>query len=383
MTTSRKPQAASAPYGNRSLESAKKAKNDEYYTQLADIENELRHYREQLRGKVVFCNCDDPYESNFFKYFALNFNFIGIKKLIATSYKKSPIVGGQLPMFEIEGLKPEGREPYVIEITEVPDHKGRGATDLSDVDYLLRRNSNTARPLNGDKRYGGGDFRSSECVELLKQADIVVTNPPFSLFREYVAQLVEHGKKFLIIGNKNAITYKETFALIKENKLWIGVTPMGVDMLFDVPPDFAATLRSTGKEGSNYKIIGGKVKGRSPSIWLTNMDNPKRHEEIQLYKKYTPSEYPTYVNYEAIEVGKVKDIPVDYDGAMGVPITFLDKYNPEQFEVLGSSMTLGISMSEIATKGSFLAGGPRFYLSNGDGTYKRQYDRIAIKRKST
>ena len=158
---------------------------------------------------------------------------------------------------------------------------------------------------------------------------------------------------------------------------------MGVDMLFDVPPDFAVTLRSTGKEGSNYKIIGGKVKGRSPSIWLTNMDNPKRHEEIQLYKKYTSSEYPTYVNYDAIEVGKVKDIPVDYDGAMGVPITFLDKYNPEQFEVLGSSMTLGVPMSEIAPKGSFLAGGPRFYLSNGDGTYKRQYDRIVIKRKHT
>lgn len=373
MTTSRKPQAASlassATYGNRSLGSAKKAKNDEFYTQLSDIENELRHYREQLRGKVIFCNCDDPYESNFFKYFALNFNFIGIKKLIATSYKKSPIVGGQLSPLEIEGLRPEGREPYVIEVTEVPDQKGRGATDLSDVEYLLRHEANTARHLNGDEQYGGGDFRSRECVELLKQADIVVTNPPFSLFREYVAQLVEHDKQFLIIGNKNAITYKETFALIKENRLWIGVTPMGVDMLFDVPPEFAVILRSTGKEGSNYKIVNGVVKGRSPSIWFTNMDNLKRHEKLALYRKYSHDEYPKYDNYDAIEVGKVAEIPVDYDGVMGVPISFLDKYNPEQFELLGSNRGVDQDINGIYGRGSML---------NGKETFKRLF----VKRKS-
>lgn len=363
-----KPLLSSAPGGNRSLGNAKKLKNDEFYTQLSDIENELCHYREQLRGKVIFCNCDDPYESNFFKYFALNFNVIGIRKLIATSYKKSPIVGRQLPMPEIEGLKPEGREPYVIEITEVPDLKGRGATDLSDVEYLLRRKANTSRPLKGDEQYGGGDFRSRECIDLLKRADIVVTNPPFSLFREYVAQLVEHNKKFLLIGNKNAITYKEIFALIKENRLWIGVTPMGVDMLFDVPPDFAVALRSTGKEGSNYKIVKGVVKGRSPSIWFTNMDNPKRHENLALYRKYSPEDYPKYDNYDAIEVGKVAEIPVDYKGVMGVPISFLDKYNPDQFDLVGSNRGVDQDINGIYGRGSML---------NGKETFKRLF----IKRK--
>ncbi len=335
-----------------------------------------------MRGKVVFCNCDDPYESNFFKYFALNFNFIGIKKLIATSYKKSPIVGGQLPLLEIEGLRPEGREPYVIEITEVPDQKGRGATDLSDVEYLLRHEANTARPLNGDERYGGGDFRSRECVELLKQADIVVTNPPFSLFREYVAQLVEHGKKFLIIGNKNAITYKETFKLIKENKLWIGVTPMGVDLLFDVPEEYAQAMIATGKEGSSYKVVNGIVKGRSSSIWFTNIDNPKRHAKIPLYKRYAPAEYPTYDNYDAIEVGKVAEIPADYAGAMGVPITFLDKYNPEQFEIVGS-FNAGEHGEELgAIKTETISNGKKL-MWNGPVVNKEPlYKRIVIKRKS-
>jgi hypothetical protein len=321
--------------GNRTLNSARRAKQDEFYTQLGDISNELKHYKARLRGKTVFCNCDDPFESNFFKYFALNFNTLGIRKLVATSYRKSPIVGAQLPLLSIEGLKPEGKEPYAIEINEVPDQNGDGATDLADVEYLLQHNANTARSLQGDGAYNGGDFRSRECAEFLKQADIVITNPPFSLFREYVAQLVAHDKKFLIIGNKNAITYKEIFKLIKENKVWIGVTPMGVDMLFDVPEEYAKTMIASGKEGSNYKIVNGVVKGRSSSIWFTNMDNPKRHAEIPLYKKYTPAEYPTYDNYDAIEIGKVAEIPVDYDGVMGVPITFLDKYNPEQFEILG------------------------------------------------
>jgi Adenine-specific methyltransferase EcoRI len=188
------------------LQIAKHQKNDEFYTQLVDIENELKHYKEQFRGKVVFCNCDDPYESNFFKYFANNFNYLGLKKLITTSYTRSPIAGTQLPLFEMEGLKPDGKQPFKVEINVVPDSDHDGAVNLSDVQYLLKHDKNTATPLEGN-----GDFRSEECVELLQEADIVCTNPPFSLFREYVAQLVEHNKKFLIIGNKNAITYLDVF----------------------------------------------------------------------------------------------------------------------------------------------------------------------------
>lgn len=367
--------------GNRTLASAKAAKQDEFYTQLSDISNELKHYKAHLRGKTILCNCDDPFESNFFKYFAANFNTLGLKKLIATSYTGSPIVGGQLPLFEIEGLKPKGREPYAVEINEVPDLNSDGAINLDDVEHLLRHDKNATRPLKGDETYGAGDFRSRDCVEILKQADIVVSNPPFSLFRAYVAQLVEHGKQFLIVGNKNAITYKEFFKLIMENKAWIGVTPMGVDLLFDIPEANAKAMIASGKEGSNYKIVNGKVMGRSTSSWFTNMDNPKRHEFLPLYKKYSPEEYPTYANFDGIEVSRVVDIPVDYPGAMGVPITFLDKFNPDQFEILGSSMTLGVPMSQVAEKGTFLQGGPRFYLDNGDGTYRRQYDRIVIRHK--
>ena len=207
---------------NRALSDAKKAKQDEFYTQLGDISNELKHYKAQLSDKTILCNCDDPFESNFFKYFALNFNTLNLKRLIATSYKKSPIVGADLPLFAFEGLKPEGKEPYAIIINDVSDLNGDGATDLADVEYLLKHNANTSRSLNGDGIYSSGDFRSHECVELLKQSDIVITNPPFSLFREYVEQLFAHEKQFLIIGSKNAITYKEIFKLIKENRLWLG-----------------------------------------------------------------------------------------------------------------------------------------------------------------
>lgn len=376
------PTPTSSPSGNRTLASAKAAKQDEFYTQLSDISNELKHYKAHLRGKTILCNCDDPFESNFFKYFAANFNTLGLKKLIATSYAGSPIVGGQLPLFEIEGLKPRGREPYAVEINEVPDLNSDGAINLGDVEHLLRHDKNATRPLKGDETYGAGDFRSRDCIEILKQADIVVSNPPFSLFRAYVEQLVEYGKQFLIVGNKNAITYKEFFNLILENKVWIGVTPMGVDLLFDVPEANAKAMIASGKEGSNYKIVNGKVMGRSTSSWFTNLDNPKRHEHIPLYKKYSPAEYPTYANFDGIEVSRVVDIPVDYPGAMGVPITFLDKFNPEQFEILGSSTALALPMSQIVPKGNSAYGGKgRFYLDNGDGTYRRQYDRIVIRHK--
>ena len=310
---------------NKNLHKAKNAKKDEFYTQHSDIEKELKHYKKQFRGKVVYCNCDDPFESHFFKYFAAKFNELRLKKLITTSYVKSPIVGGQLPLFEVEGLKPSGKDPFKIEIKEVTDTDSNGAIDLDDVEYLLKHDKNTATPLRGN-----GDFRSDECVKLLKKADIVVTNPPFSLFREYVAQLIEYKKKFLIIGNVNSITYKECFRFIKDNKMWLGVSIHSGDREFRVPDDYPLEAAGYRVDADGNKYI--RVKGVR---WFTNLDYEERHEKLDLYKKYTPKEYPKYENYNAIEVSKTADIPMDYDGMMGVPITFLDKYSPEQFEIIG------------------------------------------------
>ena len=309
---------------NTNLHKAAKAKNDEFYTQLTDIENELWRYRAQFKGKVIYCNCDDPFESNFFKYFALNFNTFGLKKLITTSYIPSPIAGGQLPLFEIEGLKPDGKEPFKIEINEAKDLNNDGAFDLLDVKWLLRHDKNVATPLKGN-----GDFRSEECIALLKRADLVVTNPPFSLFREYVTQLVEYGKKFLILGDQNAITYKEIFGYIKHNKLWLGYDNGGTKW-FQVPDDYDIQTESRKKIENGIKYFSmGRI------MWFTNLDTTKRHDNIILYKDYSAEEYPKYDNYDAINVNKVSDIPMDYDGVMGVPITFVDKYNPEQFQIIG------------------------------------------------
>lgn len=309
---------------NTNLHKASRAKNDEFYTQLVDIEKELKHYKAQFRGKVVYCNCDDPFESNFFKYFAANFKELGLEKLITTSFVKSPIVGGQLPLFEVEGLKPSGKEPFKIEIKEVPDADSDGAVNLDDVEHLLRHDKNTAISLKGN-----GDFRSDVCIKLLKGANIVVTNPPFSLFREYVAQLVEYGKKFLILGDQNAITYKEIFKLIKDNKLWLGYGFNGGNAYFKTPypKEFADGV---------YNKETGLVKFRNVA-WFTNLEIQKRHNDLILYKTYKGNEkdYPKYDNYDGINVDKTKDIPADYAGAMGVPISFLDKYNPAQFEILG------------------------------------------------
>lgn len=313
------------------LDKAKKNKADEFYTQLPDIEAELRHYKEHFRGKIIFCNCDDPYESNFFKYFALNFNFLGLKKLIATSYTDSPVAGEQLSLFDIKGLEGKNRAaktPYKVEITEVTDENADGAVDLTDVEYLLKNGKNALTLLKGN-----GDFRSEECIELLKEADIVVTNPPFSLFREFVAQLMEHEKKFIIIGSKNAISYKEIFRLIKDNKIWLGNGFPNGNAYFRVPVEYSREWAD-----GVYNPETGLVKFRNVG-WFTNLDLKKRHESITLYKQYTPEEYPRYDNYDAIEVSKTADIPCDYDGSMGVPITFLDKYNPEQFEILGITKT--------------------------------------------
>ncbi len=307
---------------NKTLQNAKLAQKDEFYTQLPDIEAEMRHYKEQFRDKVIFCNCDDPYESNFFKYFAMNFNFLGLKKLIATCYTGSPVAGEQLSLFDVKGLEKQettAKQAHKIEITEVTDENRDGAVDLADVEYLLKNKKNAISLLKG-----GGDFRSPECIELLKQADIVITNPPFSLFREYVAQLMEYEKKFIIIGNKNAITYKEFFNNIKDNLIWTGYRSFSGGMWFI--SDYT---------GRYEKTVDGVKLINVPAIWFTNLDHAKRHENITLYKKYTPAEYPHYDNYDAIEVSRVAEIPYDWDGAMGVPITFLDKYNPDQFEIVG------------------------------------------------
>ncbi len=306
--------------GNASLRKADKAKNDEFYTQLIDIENELKHYKKEFEGKTVFCNCDDPFESNFFKYFAMNFNYLGLKKLICTSYETSPVAYEQLSLLDNSNVivkKEGGKPPYKIEITEVLDYNGDGAVDLSDVEYLLKNDKNSLSILNGD-----GDFRSQECIELLKESDIVVTNPPFSLFRDYVAQLIEYGKKFLIIGNVNAITYKEIFKLIKYENIWGGYI-FNKTLEFEIP--------------NSYKGIekNGKKFGKVPSItWFTNLETTKRHEFLPLYRKYIPEDYPKFDNYDAINVDRTADIPYDYDDLMGVPITFLDKYNPEQYEIV-------------------------------------------------
>ena len=306
---------------NANLHQANRAKKDEFYTQLVDIEKELRHYKNHFKNKTVFCNCDDPYESNFFKYFAMNFNFLGLKKLIATCYDGSPIAGDELPLFEVEKTE---KQAYKIEITEVKDENGDGAIDLADVEYLIKNNKNTLTLLQGN-----GDFRSEECIELLKEADIVVTNPPFSLFREYVAQLMTYGKKFIIIGNVNAITYKEIFPLIRNNNMWLGASIHSGDREFKVPQNYPLKAAGFRTDENGNKFI--RVKGVR---WFTNLDYPQRHEELVLYKRYTPEEYPKYDNYDAINVDKTTDIPYDYDGAMGVPITFVDKYNPEQFEII-------------------------------------------------
>ncbi len=372
-------QAVASTTGTAALARARQDKKDEFYTQLVDIEQELKHYRQQLRGKTVLCNCDDPYESNFFKYFALNFNLLGLKKLIATSYGGSPLVGGLLPLMEIEGLKPEGREPYAIEIVEVPDQQGRGTTDLTDVEFLLRNDANTCRTMNPDSVYAAGDFRSQESIEFLKEADVIVTNPPFSLFREFVSVLMAHKKEFVILGNVNAVTYKEIFDLIRKDKLWLGESIHSGDREFRVPDHYPLDAAGTRVDESGNKYI--RVKGVR---WFTNLDVPQRHQTIPLYKKYTPEEYPTYANYDGIEVSKTAEIPRDYPGAMGVPITFLDKYNPEQFEILGSSQNLGDKIASIAPKGTYQTGGPRFYIERPHGTYRyeRMYDRIVIRRRA-
>ena len=297
------------------LNAAKKAKKDEFYTQRVDIENELRHYKPHFKGKIVLCNCDDPRQSEFFNYFVANFEKIGLKRLIATCYKSQDV-----------DLFSQGQcERAVYQIYE-GDKNGNMTLDDDEV---------SVRYLEGD-----GDFRSAECIEILRQADIVVTNPPFSLFREYIAQLVKYSKKFLIIGNVNAITYKEVFPLFMQNYVWFGASIHSGDRKFGVPENYPLNAAACGVDEKGQRFI--RVKGVR---WFTNLDYALRHEKLPLYKSYSPDEFPKYDNYDAIEVSKSADIPYDYDGAMGVPITFMDKYNPEQFEIIGATESEGKGFS--------------------------------------
>ena len=309
----------------KDLAQAKDAKKDEFYTQLTDIEKELRHYTEYFRDKIVFCNCDDPYESNFFKYFALMFNKLGLKKLIATCYNGSPVSGNELLLDFGDTVDDPKKIAYKVEISEVTDTNGDGAINLSDIQYLMQNDKNVISVLKGN-----GSFDSPESIELLEEADIVVTNPPFSLFREYLSLLDRHNKQFIIIGNTNALTYKETFKMFKEDKIRTGYTNFNVGMFFEVPDSW---------EKYHHIENGKKLARVSTSCWFTNLPVKKHTENLVLYKHYTPEEYPHYDNYDAINVNTYTDIPCDFDGIMGVPITFLDKYNPEQFEIveLGNS----------------------------------------------
>lgn len=318
------------------LNKAKNAKNDEFYTILSDIERELKHYKSHFKNKVVFCNCDDPRVSNFFHYFSYNFEKLGLKKLITTCYKNqnmdlfSQHDTERAIYLEYDGDKNENN---------VPDPKEIGIKQLK----------------------GDGDFRFQESIELLKQSDIVVTNPPFSLFREFVSQLIKYEKKFLIIGTWNVITYKEIFPLIKENKVWIGINSNRNFSGFIVPKHYSL-------HGTEARIDenGNRIVSSNNTCWFTNLDNAKRHEELILYKKYNPEEYPTYDNYDAIEVSKTNDIPIDYKGVMGVPITFMNKYNPDQFEIIGCNRGIDQDPNGIYGRGSYL---------NGKETFKRLFIR--------
>ena len=301
---------------------ANKAKKDEFYTNYDVIQSELNYYEDKFDGKTVLCNCDDPFESNFAKFFLRNFNYLKLKRLICTSYAGSPVTGTQLSLFDDYNEPVSSQHGYVLDIKEVPMANGRGVSD-ADISALLHQKGVVKR-LKGD-----GDYASDECLDYLDQADIVVTNPPFSKFRPFLATLMEYHKQFLIIGNVNAVTYKEVFPLIKRNAIWLGASIHSGDREFRVPDDYPLNASGARVDEQGRKYI--RVKGVR---WFTNIDYQKRHENLILYKHYLPDEYPRYDNYDAINVDKTADIPIDYAGVMGVPITFLDKYSPEQFELV-------------------------------------------------
>lgn len=371
--------------GNANLNSAKTARKDEFYTQLTDIEKEMRYYRKHFAGKTVFCNCDDPFESNFFKYFVLNFNRLGLKKLIATCYSGSPIANQQLSIFDVVGTT-EHREnrPYKAIVTTVYDKTGDGGIDMFDVAELFKSGENELCELVGD-----GDFRSPECLALLDESDIIVTNPPFSLFRDYVAVLVEHKKKYIIIGNLNAVKYKEIFPLLVDDQMWLGASIHSGDRAFYVPDDYPLQAAGCGVDPeSGRKYI--RVKGVR---WFTNLDIKQRHEEMILVRHYSSDQYPKYDNYDAIDVSSANEIPCDYDGLMGVPISYLDKYNPDQFEIIGISdlpeTMPGISpLGDVWIRTYRSEGGTGHYTANmrslglsAYGRHKVVFSRLIIRNK--
>ena len=361
---------------NSNLTNAKRAKNDEFYTQYADIQKEIEAYLEfdanVFRGKVVYCNCDDPYESNFFRYFVLNFKKLGLKQLITTSYKPSPVANTQLPLFGDDETLPKSKGRPKISankfiINEVHKIAGDSEFNLKAVAKKLKANKNNEwTPLEGD-----GDFKSPECVELLERSDIVVTNPPFSLFREYVKQLFDYKKKFVIIGNKNAVTFKEIFPLIKDNKMWSGKTGWGGGMWFVTMDD-----------GDVDRVVDGVNMKNVSSVWFTNLDHGRRHQPLPLmtmkenlkYSKHKEikgrKKYGKYDNYDAIDVPFTDAIPSDYDGVMGVPVSFLDKYNPDQFEILGTSDNGLVGDDVKTTPGLTKKFVDDYYKAGGTGAYK-------------
>lgn len=370
----------------RDLAAAKLDKKDEFYTQLTDIEKEMRYYRKHFQDKTVLCNCDDPFESNFFKYFVLNFNRLGLKKLIATCYATSPIMGSQLQYrvgkdgqmsfsFGDEPVSDDNaKHPYKAIVTKVYDKTGDGGVDMLDVAELFKTGENELAELKGD-----GDFRSEECLELLYEADIVVTNPPFSLFREYVSTLIDNNKQFIIIGNVNAIAYKEIFPLLKDDKMWIGASIHSGDRAFYVPDDYPMKASGCGIDEDGRRFI--RVKGVR---WYTNLDMKLRHDELILVKKYNPQEYPKYENFDAIEVSKTADIPCDYPGVMGVPITFMDKYCPDQFKIIGLGITdlgksIGVGDYDRKYKTPASRDGTLYYVKDGKGVVP--YARVLIQNK--
>ena len=354
--------------GNDSFARAKSAREDEFYTQLSDIEKEMRHYRKHFKGKIVFCNCDDPFESNFFKYFVLNFNRLGLKKLIVTCYTGSPIAGKQLTLFDVlNGTVEENQNrPYKAIITTVYDKTGDGQVDMFDVAELFKSGENELSELEGN-----GDFRSPECLALLDEADIVVTNPPFSLFREYVATLMEHEKKFIIIGSQNAITYKEIFPLLMNNNMWLGYN--NGDMAFKVPQYYEPreTRYWVDESGQKWRSMGNIA-------WYTNLDLRRRHEEMILVKRYASDTYNRYDNYEGIDVESLDQIPCDYAGVMGVPLTIMQSHNPDQFEIIGfgkGELAKSIGVTKNHRGRADLA------YTLPDGKHKCPYGRILVRNK--